>query len=82
MFKLLTSAGKLTGRNIMTTLHRNSSSCKKLCFQEFGDPLKVLKIVEEPLPPVQADEVLIFSSSLLVLHNLIMCMFTPFLGPD
>lgn len=41
----------------MMTFQRQSSSCTKLAFRQFGDPLKVLKLEEETLSAPKADEV-------------------------
>lgn len=48
---------KLLDRKPFMTFQRYSSTCKKLLFEEFGDPLKVLKLKEETLPSIKEDEV-------------------------
>ncbi|XKL59011.1 hypothetical protein PGB90_000027 [Kerria lacca] len=50
---------KLLDRKPFMTFQRYSSTCKKLLFEEFGDPLKVLKLKEETLPSIKEDEVFV-----------------------
>ncbi|XP_065226395.1 enoyl-[acyl-carrier-protein] reductase, mitochondrial-like isoform X2 [Planococcus citri] len=38
---------------------RSNTTCTKLVFEGYGDPLKVLKLQNETLPPVQKNEVLV-----------------------
>lgn len=56
VLKLLSYPGIVNTRNIMKAIKRCNSTFKKLYFEEHGDPLKVLKIAEEPLPSMQSDE--------------------------
>lgn len=57
VLKMFHSTFKLFNRNAMITFQRQNSSCTKLAFRQFGDPLKVLKLEEETVSAPKADEV-------------------------
>lgn len=51
--RMMTAATKLSD-NIT---QRQLNTCSKLVFNEFGDPLKVLKLQNDTISPVQENEV-------------------------
>lgn len=56
MFPKFCRLTNMATRSLIVKHSSRDIHCRKIVFEEFGDPLKVTKLVEEELPDVPGDE--------------------------
>lgn len=57
IFRLSSSVGQTTvSRSLAAKHHRRDMHCRKIVYEEYGDPMKVVSLVEQTLPDKLDDE--------------------------
>lgn len=57
LFRLSSSVGQTTVlRSLVAKHHHRDMHCRKIVYEEYGDPMKVVSLVEQTLPDKLDDE--------------------------